>query len=824
VAAIGHDLRYALRGFRRNPGVTAVVLVTLAVGIGVNTAIFSFVDAVLLKPLPYPGADRIVGIWERRPSGQPNSMTTLNYLDYAQSVVFERVAATTGCCGTTVLDGDPPSTLVALTVSSQYFDIFGAAPALGRTFVARDDQPGRDRVIVLSHRVWASRFGSDRSLVGRAIRINGEPHTVVGIMPEHGPFGHSIVDAWLPLRFGPDRMNRASHWLIWVTGGAIGRLKPGVTIERARAELDAIAARLSADYPDTNKGWSVDIRPYASIVVSGDLRRSLYVLLAAVGMVLLIGCVNVANVMLARALAREREVAVRVALGASLGRVIQQHLAESMLLSVSGGALGAAIGYITMTGLKATLAGLPLNMAALPMLLPPEAAIALDLRVLLFTTALSVGCGVAFGLAPAATTMRSVRAAMGSGRSATAAASARRLRSALIVVEVALAFVLLANAGLLLRSFANMRRADVGFDSTNVITAELPVAEQRFTSAAQMSAFKRQVIAAVRAIPGVRDVAFTDGMPIEGAPSGIFAQRADRPLLPRVERPVADLRVVSPSYFGTLGLPVQRGRALSDADRADASLVAVVNETMARQMFGADNPIGRHLRMDAPGFGYVYSGNDATFEVVGVVSNERMTGFQDTREHAVVYLSDLQDSRWFAGIVIRSAVEPSHLEHALRLAIAGVDRSQVVKHVRTIDDLKSESWAVDRLRSGVLGAFATMALALAAIGIFAVVSYSVAQRTQEIGIRTALGATPARVVALVIGGGMVWVAIGLAAGAALALVTGRMMASALFGVGPSDPATLAAASGVLALVAALACYVPGRRAARLDPLQALRAE
>src|SRR5438552_3089995 len=274
VLTIAHDLRYALRGFRRTPGVTAVILLTLALGIGVNTAIFSFVDAILLKPLPYPNADRIVGIWERRPSGQPNSMTTLNYLDYArQSTVFEHIAATTGCCGLTILNGDTPSTLFALRVSSQYFDIFGALAAHGRTFIEGDDQPGRDHVVVLSHRAWVSHFGSDPALVGRAIRINGEPHSVVGIMGESGPFDRMLVEAWLPLAFGPERMNRTSHWLIWLTGGALGLLKPGVTIEQARAELETIGARLSATYPDTNKGWGAVVQPYASIVAGKDLQR-----------------------------------------------------------------------------------------------------------------------------------------------------------------------------------------------------------------------------------------------------------------------------------------------------------------------------------------------------------------------------------------------------------------------------------------------------------------------------------------------------------------------------------------------------------------------
>jgi putative ABC transport system permease protein len=819
------DVRYALRGFRKSPGATAVVLLTLAIGIGVNTAIFSFVDAILLRPLPYPHADRIVGIWERRPSGQPNSMTTLNYLDFAQSTVFEHIAATTGCCGPTILNGDPPSTLFTLAVSPSYFDVFGAAPAYGRTFIAGDDQPGRDRIVVLSHRAWAAHFGSDPALVGHAIRINGEPYTVIGVMPERGPFDRMIVEAWLPLTFGPERRNRTSHWLIWLTGGAIGRLKPGVTVERARAELDAIGARLSDAYPDTNRGWGAVVRPYASIVAGRDLQRSLYVLFAAVGMVLLIGCVNVANVMLARAVAREREVAVRLALGATRGRVIQQFLAESVLVSVSGGALGILVGYLAMALLKAALAALPLNLTILPVLIPAEASITLDLRVLLFTAIVSVACGLAFGLAPALAAIRAVHAStIGLGRTVTSTARSRRLRHGLIVAEVALAFVLLVNAGLLIRSVLNMRGADTGFDATRVITAELPVAEHRFADAARLHGYMHQVIDGVRALPGVSDVSFTDGMPMQGAPSLTFVQVASRPVLPRVQRPVADFRLVSPSYFRALGLRLRRGRTLSDRDGETAPLVAVINETMARRFFGADDPLGQRLLMDAPGFGLMYSGEAARFEIVGVVADERITAFDDAREHAVVYVSNEQDARGFAGIVVRTTIDPSQMERPIRGAIARVDRDQVVEHVRTIDGLKEESRAVDRLRSGLLGIFAAVALALAAIGVFGVMSYSVVQRTREIGIRAALGASPANLIALVVSSGMAWVGLGLAGGMAAAPGTARLLASVLFGVGPSDPITLIAALAVLAAVATLACYLPARRATRIDPLDALRTE
>jgi len=827
VSAFIQDVRYAARTFRTNAGVTAVVLLTLALGIGVNAAIFSFVDAILLKPLPYPNADRIVGIWERRPSGQPNSMTTLNYLDYAkQSTVFERIAATTACCAYTMLGGDPaPTAMIALLVSPSYFDILGATAAHGRTFMPGDDHPGRDHVVVLSHRLWASRFGSDASLVGRTIQLDAEPHTVIGVMPENSPFDRMYVELWLPLTFGPDRMNRTSHWLLSLTGGALGLLKPGVTIDRARAEMEAIGARLSAAYPNTNKGWSAVLQPYATIVVGKDLQQSLYLLLAAVGMVLLIGCVNVANMMLARGLAREREVTVRLALGAGRGRVIRQFLTESLLISISGGMLGIAVGYAIVALLKSTLAALPVSMAILPILIPAEASIAVDWRVLSFATVLSIVSGVAFGLAPAvAITRASQTVSIGSGRRTSATAVHRGAGGALIVAEIALAFMLVANAGLLIRSVVNMRQADIGFDAVNVLTAELPVRERRFADVGQLRAFMQQIVVNVRALPGVIDVAFTDGMPLQGVPTVMFFQIATRPVVERAQRPLADYRLVSPSYFRVLGLRLRRGRVLSDLDRPHTPLVAVINETMARQHFANGDAVGQHLLMNRPEFGPVYSGETAAFEIVGIIADERLTPFDDKRDHPAIYVSNQQDGRGFAGVVVRTSVAPSSMQRGLGTAIAAVDKNQAVTEVKTLDQLKSDAMLPDRLRSALMGIFATIALVLSAVGIYGVIAFSVVRRTQEIGIRAALGASPMNLVRLVAGGGMRLAAIGVGLGCVAAIGANRVLSAFLFGVGTTDGLTLVATAGVLAAVAALGSYIPARHATRIDPLAALRAE
>jgi putative ABC transport system permease protein len=486
-------------------------------------------------------------------------------------------------------------------------------------------------------------------------------------MPENSPFDRTYTQIWLPLAFGPDRMNRRFHWLLSLTGGALALLKPGVTLDRARAEMETIAARLSVAYPNTNKGWSAVVEPYASVVVGKDLRQSLSLLFGAVGMVLLIGCVNLANVMLARGLAREREVAVRLALGAGRVRLVRQFLSESVLLSLAGGLLGLIVGYVTTGTLRAALIGLPLNPSG-PNFIPAEAVIGLDPRVFIFTVALSIVCGVGFGLAPAMATVRTSHPdAISIGGRATATVAHRRLRSALIVAEVALAFILLSGAGLLIRSFFKMREADTGFDATNVLTAEISTREHRFASAGQLHAFMRQIMTNVGALPGVTDVAFTNGMPLQGTPTRTFFQIAGHALVDRALRPLSDYKVVSPAYFRALGLRLRRGRTLSDLDREDTRLVAVINETMARMYFANEEPVGQRLVMETPQFGGTQvMGPDVPWEVVGVIADERLTPFDDKREHPAVYVTNEQSpAAGFAGLVLRASFDPLRMEEAL---------------------------------------------------------------------------------------------------------------------------------------------------------------
>jgi putative ABC transport system permease protein len=498
------DVRYALRMVRLSPGFTIVAVLTLALGIGANTAIFSFIDAVLLSPLPYPDANRILMVFEKPPHGERNGISTLNFLDWkSQNTVFTTMAAQTG--GAVTLTGlDVPVQLHAVRVSAGFFDIFGVKPMLGRTFAPDEDQLGKEHVVVLSHRIWESRFGSDRSLVGRTISLDNQPYTVIGIMPANTPFDRRSTDMWRPLAFEPKDMTRNFHWMFsWA------KLKPGVTLDQVRVQMKSVAARIEHDYPDSNKGWSVTVDRFQDRLVDQDLRSSLLVLLGAVGAVLLIGCVNLANLLLARGARREREIAVRSALGASRARLLRQFLTESGVLAVMGGIAGVGLGFTCMIALKASLP---------PGLLPSEADVHLDFRVLLFTACMVILTVILFGLAPAFQTARVnvSHSLKEGGRGAGTGAGRKRLQSTLVVAEIAIAFVLLSCAGLLIRSFSKLLQVDPGFETTNVITMNLPMTAAQYPDGAQIVNYLGQVMEKIQALPGVRDVAATSALPLEG--------------------------------------------------------------------------------------------------------------------------------------------------------------------------------------------------------------------------------------------------------------------------------------------------------------------
>jgi predicted permease len=805
------DLRYGMRTLRKSPGFAAVAVLTLAIGIGANTAIFSFVNGVLLKPLPYGEPERIVRVLEKPPGGGRNGISTLNYLDWQHdNTVFEYMAAQTG--GSVTLTGrSEPVQLRGARVSPHYFDIFGIQPVLGRSFAADEDQLGKERVAILSHPLWTSQFGADPGIIGTSIILDGIPHTVIGVLPAGGAFDRAFAQIWRPLAFEPANMTRNFHWF-----GAFAKLKRGVALKQAVTQMDAIGARIARDYPDSNKGWGVTLDPFADTVVGNQLRQSLYVLLAAVGMVLLIGCANLANLTLARSSAREREVAIRASIGAGRWRLVRQFLTENVLLSVCGGILGIALGFALKAGLMAALP---------PFSLPREADVAIDTRVLLFTLTLAVFTGILFGLAPALQATRpNLAGCMKEGGRGSSSGSRHKVRGALVITEVSLAFVLLTGAGLLIRSFFQMQQVDTGFDSTNVLTAGLPIPDKRFTDPAQLNAYLREVVSKVEAIPGVRDVALTSALPMQGWGYGMPFQRADKPMVDRANRRACFFKMVSPSYFRTLALKLRKGRALGDQDAKGAPAVAVINETMVRLYFKDEEPLGKRILVQEIVPGKTQLGPEVPWEVVGVIADEKVDNLGGKGDNPGMYVSNQQSPVYFQALVVRAAMNPSGLTQVLGRAVHEINKDQTLTEVKTLDQIKSESTASNRLQSMLLTVFAAIAVLLAAIGIYGVISYSVEQRTHELGIRSALGASKGDLLRLILRSGMLMAGIGLVVGLAGALGLTRLLATLLFGVGERDPLTIGAVAVLLAGVALLACYVPARRATKVDPMVALRYE
>ena len=805
-------MRYAFRTLLRSPGFTIVALLTLALGIGANTAIFSFVNGVLLKPLPYQDPHSIVMVWEKPPGGYRNWNSTLNFLDWkSQNNVFQAMAAVRYGGSVTLTGAGDPVELAASSVSAPYFDIFGVRAALGRTFASDEDQAGKSQVVILSHRLWQSRFGADPKILGRSLTLNGKPCTVIGVLPAHGPFDRSYAELWMPLTFEPRDMTRDYHWFM-----TCARLKSGVTLEKAQAEMNTIGARIADAYPQSNKGWGVTVERFEDQLVGRQLRSSLYVLLAAVGAILLIGCANLANLTLARGTSREREIAVRAALGAGRWRLIQQLIEENLLVALAGGSLGLALGYGMMRGLKLLVpAGY----------LPQEADISIDVNILLFTLAVSILTAILFGLAPAlhATRVDLAGSMKEGGRSATSGSGRARLRSVLIVSEVALAFILLSGAGLLIGSFYRLQRVDTGFNSTNVITAGIPIPRTRFGQPAQLLEYLRQIGERVGTVPGVRGVAFTNALPMQGWGDGMPFLIAGHEAVDMAHRTACFYKRISVSYFRTLQIHLLRGRTLTDQDRTGAPPVLAINESMAKSYFKGEDPIGKRILIQELLYGQPGLGPEIAWEVVGIVGDEQTGDLGDTKSPGV-YVTYSQSPTNDVNMVLSASADPALLTTAINAAIHEVDKNQALADVRTLDQIKSGTVANDRLQTMLLATFAALALLLSAVGIYGVISYSVTQRTHELGIRAALGASQRGLLGLVIRHGMTLALVGLVLGAAGSLALTRLLSTLLFGISPRDPVTLIAVATILAGVAFAACYIPARRAAGIDPTVALRYE
>ena len=805
------ELRHSVRTLRQSPGFTAVAILTLAIGIGANTAIFSFVDAMLLKPLPYPESDRIVRVMEKPPRGARNGISTLNFLDWQRdNTVFDFMSAQTGDA-VTLTGGSEPIQLRGALVSAGYFKVFGAEPELGRTFLPGEDELGKHHVAVISHAVWASQFGSDPSIVTRTVLLNNEPHTIVGVLPARSAFDRAPVQIWRPLAFRPSNMTRDFHWMI-----SFARLKDGVTLAQARANMDAIGKRIENDFPASNKGWGVVVEPYAETLINPQARTIILLLLSSTGFLLLIGCANLANLALARGVSREREVVVRASLGAGRWDLIRQFLTENVLLSICGGLFGLAIGYGLMKAM-----GLMLP----PFTLPREVNASIDARVLLFALIVSIATGMLFGMAPALqATKPDLAAAMKEeGRGSSGGAGRRRLRDSLIVAEIALAFMLLVVSGLMMRSFLGLLNIDAGFDSNNLLTMRLPVTIEQFPEPEQMNRYLREVRTAVEAVPGVRETAYSCAAPMQGTCYGMPMQVASKPRVDVANRDGGFYKVVSPSYFSALGIKPIKGRLLADTDTSNSPPVLVMNERLANRYFPKEDPIGQRILIQKIVPGKTELGDDIAWEVVGVIGDEKIGGPEDVQS-AGVYVSNEQTPVYGMVLNIRASVNPLTLQQPITAAIRSVNKDQAISDIRSVDQIRDQSMGGRRLVSVLLGTFATVALVLAGLGIYGVISYNVAQRTREMGIRAALGATERSLLRLILDRGVRLTLVGLAIGTGGAIALTRLMATLLFGVGARDPLTMVSVGVILAGVAIIASYVPARRATRVDPVVALRYE
>lgn len=808
-ASVGQDLRYAVRRLLDSRAFSTVAVATIALAIGANTAMFSFVNGMLLSPLPYPDSDRIVRVLERLPDGRLNSISTLNYLDWAkQNTVFDHLAAEVGW-RTTLTGVNEPLAIRGARVSAHYFDIFGVQPALGRTFLPADEEPGNDRVVLLTHGLWEDRFGSDPAIIGRRILLDGEPHIVIGVLPEGGPFDRAAVRIWKPLAFEPSNVTRDFRWL-----AASAKLKPGVTLDKAQAEMRVIGQRIATAYPESNKGWSVAVDRLADVVIGPQLRTAITVLFAATLFVLLIGCANLANLTLARSIAREGEMAVRAALGASRWRLIRQLLIESVMISACGGLVGIAVGYAMLRWIRSLIP---------PYALPPAVDIRLDASVLLFTLTLAVFTGLLFGIAPAAQATRpGLVNAMREGRHGiTGRSPGRRVRGALVVAEIALAFVLLVASGLLMRSFLELLDVDPGFNATNVLTAGLPIQQARHPDPVELNVYLDSISAAVGAVPGVRETAMTSALPLQGWGFGVPYSIAGREVQDRASRRTAFFKIVTPSYFEALGIKRLTGRVLSEQDIAGAPPVAVINETLGKREFPNQNPVGQRILVREIVPGRTELGHEIAWEIVGVVAGEKVTGLGDEISPGI-YVSNRQSPTYGVNLIVRAGMPPQALQRAVQSAVESVNRDQALSDVRTLEQIVDQSMSANRFMSTLLALFALTALVLAAVGVFGVVSYTAVQRTREMGIRAALGATPGNLRLLILREGIRPALIGLTIGVTGTTAVTRALSSILYGVESDDPLTLGVVTAVLFAVAALACLMPAWLITKARPMDALR--
>jgi len=804
------DLRFSLRMLLKKPGFTLVVVLALALGIGANTAIFSVVNTILLRPLPYKNSDRLIWLRETNPSAdiKEETLSPPNYLDWkTQSQSFEDMGAFASTRVTLTSGSGEPERINASYVADGFFSVLGAEAQIGRTFTPEEDKPGNARVIILSNGLFERRFGSDPNLIGNAITINGNPYTVVGVMPKGfispKPDDRRPPEAYAPLAADYNQEDRRGDYL-----NVIARLKPDATVEQARAEMATITERLEQQYPDTNTGWSAIVMPLHERFV-GDIRPALMVLLGAVCFLLLIACANVANLLLARSTARQKEIAIRTALGARRGRIVQQLLTESVMLSLTGGALGLLFAFWGV-GILTSLS---------PGSIPRLSEIGVDSRVLAFTLGVSLLTGIIFGLLPAlqASNPNLNETLKEGGRSSAEGTRGGRLRSVLAATEVALALVLLIGAGLMARSFLRLQDVNPGFNAERVLTVGLFLPGTKYKEGPQVVSFYKELLSKTESLPGVVSAGAIDTLPLDVGGNVLgFSIEGRPPQQPGGDTPDAEHRVVSADYFRVMGIPLLRGRLFEEQDGPNAPQSIVINETMAQRYFPAEDPIGKRINLGDPQ-------STPWLTIVGIVRDTRHEALS-AEPYSQMYAVHAQAPRRSLALVVRTSGDPMSLVSAIRSRIADMDGDLPLSNMRTMDQILSESIQRPRFNMLLITIFAVVAMVLASVGIYGVISYSVSQRTHEIGVRIALGARPRDIFKMVVGQGLKLAITGVGAGLVAAFALTRVMVSLLYGVQATDPLTFAAISAVLTGIVIMASYIPARRATKVDPMISLRYE
>jgi putative ABC transport system permease protein len=801
------DLSFSFRTLLKNLGFTTTAVLTLALGIGATTAIFSVVYAVF-EPMPYPKPNQLVILWSRM-QGERNSVSPGDYLEWKRrSTSFQDINAWGGG-SYNVATRERPEQIEGSPRTPGFFKMEGLPMLMGRDFLPEEGQPGRDRVVVLSNRMWRRHFAADPEIIGKDIRMNGEPYQVVGVM-RPGMYDRLPMQLWVPLAFAPDQINNHEAHFILV----MGRLKDGVSIEQAQSEMNTIAAQLANEFPKSNTNTGVSVEPLHLNFLAPETRRNLWLLLGAVGFLLLIACVNVANLLMARGTSRQREVAVRAALGASRFRIFNQFLSESLLLAFFGGVLG-----IVFAGL--ILDAITMVMPPVGTMLPSEAEIRISIPVLLFTIAVSAICGLLFGSAPAwqATRLDLNDVLKTGGR--TGGGARRNALRLLVVAEFSLALTLLASGGMALKGFWNLASVDLGIRPEHVITFQLPVPEERLKGSDQIRSYYRQMLDRVQAVPGVRKVAVMTGIPARGPMFGMGIRIVGQPEVNPSERPGAAFQMVTADYVDALGIQMTKGRSMDGRDTETSPRVAIVNETFVNRYLAGTDPLTQRVAVEeiSPG-GRI--GEMREWQIVGVFKNVRGAGFRE--EYPEISVPFWQNPWPFVSMVVRTEGEPRSAITSVASAVNSVDPDLPLAGVKTIDEIVKESLAIDRFSMVLFASFGLLGLALAGVGIYGVMAFGVAQRTQEFGVRMALGAQRAHVVRLVLREGTIVAVVGAVIGLGGAYLVGRAMRSTLYGVGAMDGFAVGGTAVLLLVVACLACLIPAVRASRVEPMVALRNE